>query len=635
MVGSIDGIVSGMDTGSLVTQLMQLERAPQLRLQSQRAASEKVLTALRALNTKIAAIGDAAKLLTTAKGWQPATVTSSDPSRVSVAVTGGATPATFSFTVGRLAAAASAVSSGTVASTGTVVTTGPLVLAKGTSALGIGDVDTATAILSAGAHTLTVTQSSAGATKTGATPLAASTTITAGVNDSLRVTVGGVVTDVTLTAGTYDPAQLAAELTAQLGGRATATAGADGRLAITTTAEGSAATLQVGGRGALDAGALTALGLTADATALVGVDGKVQLDGDTTREVTVTDVRAGAALTVTTAAGDRVSASLVGGLRTGTATLSSVGAAGGSTLAQVVSGINAAGIGVTAAAVQVSPGAYRLQVTSTTAGASSSVSLGTGSFPAGTSTLGTLSVLTEASDAVLTVGTGAGAYEVRRSSNTISDLVAGVTLTLAKADPTTAVTVEIATDTAGLSKQVSALTDAVNAALAEIDTLTKYDPVTKKGGLLVGDGMLRRLRTELMRAVTDPVATSTIGSPGTNGVSAQRDGTVKVDSARFLEAWTADPAAVQSLFTAVAQRVGATVERITDRTDGLVPGAIRSKESQVRGISERISAWDDRLALREIALRRQFTAMEKALGSAQQQGQWLAGQIAGLPSWGG
>lgn len=635
MVGSIDGIVSGMDTGSLISQLMQLERAPQLRLQTQRAGVEKVLAALRALNTKIAAVGDAAKVLTGPKGWQPATATSSDPTRLAVAVTAGAAPATFSFTVTRLAAAASAVSSGTVASPDTVITTGPLVLAKGTGALGIGAIDTASATLSAGSHTLTVTQASAGATKTGTAAPAASTTISTGVNDSLRVTVGGVVTDLTLTAGTYDPSQLAAELTAQLGGRATATVGTDGRLVLTTTAEGSAATLQVGGRGLLDDGALTALGLTADAAALTGVDGKVQLDGDVTREVTVTDVRAGTPLTVTTAAGDSVSMTLSGGLRTGTATLSSVGAAGGSTLAQVVSGINAAGIGVTAAAVQVSPGAYRLQVTSTTTGAASSVSLSSGAFPAGTSSLGTLQTLTEGSDAVLTVGSGPGAYEVRRTSNVVSDLVAGVTLTLGKADPATAVTVEIATDTAGLAKQVGALTDAVNAALAEIDTLTRFDPVTKKGGLLVGDGLLRRLRTELLRAVTDPVAASTIGSPGSNGVSAQRDGTVKLDSARFLEAWTADPAAVQSLFTAVATRVGSTVERITDRTDGLVPGAIRSKESQVRGITERISSWDSRLALRELALRRQFTAMEKALGTAQQQGQWLAGQIAGLPSWGG
>ena len=635
MVGSIDGIVSGMDTGSLVAQLMQLERAPQLRLQSQRAGVEKVLAALRALNTKIAAVGDAATALTAPRAWQPATATSSAPSRVGVAVTGGAAPATFTFTVGRLAAAAAAVSSGTVASTSTVVTTGPLVLAKGTSALGIGALDTATAVLSASAHTLTVTQSSAGATKTGAAPPAASTTITTGTNDSLRVSVGGVVTDLVLTAGTYDRSQLAAELTALLGGAATATVGTDGRLVLTTTAEGSTATLQVGGRGPLDAGALAALGLTADATAIAGVDGKVQLDGDATREITVSDVRAGNPLTVTTAAGDSLSATLSGGLRTGTATVSSVGAAGGSTLAQVVSGINAAGLGVTAAAVQVSPGAYRLQLSSTTTGAASSVDLGTGSFPPGTSSLGTMQVLTEASDAVLTVGTGAAAYEVRRTSNVVSDLVGGVTLTLAQADPATAVTVQVVTDESGLSKQVTALTDAVSAALAEIDALTRYDPVTKKGGLLVGDGMLRRLRSELVRAATDPVATSTVGSPGSNGLSAQRDGTVKLDAARFLQAWKTDPAAVQSLFTAVATRVGATVERITDRTNGLVPGTIRSKESQVRGITERISAWDDRLALREVALRRQFTAMEKALGAAQQQGQWLAGQIAGLPSWGG
>lgn len=39
---------------------------------------------------------------------------------------------------------------------------------------------------------------------------------------------------------------------------------------------------------------------------------------------------------------------------------------------------------------------------------------------------------------------------------------------------------------------------------------------------------------------------------------------------------------------------------------------------------------DQRLAIREKALRAKFTAMEAALQSAQSQSQWLSGQLAAL-----
>jgi flagellar hook-associated protein 2 len=41
-----------------------------------------------------------------------------------------------------------------------------------------------------------------------------------------------------------------------------------------------------------------------------------------------------------------------------------------------------------------------------------------------------------------------------------------------------------------------------------------------------------------------------------------------------------------------------------------------------------------RLATREQTLRRQYAAMEAALGTLKNQSTWLAGQISGLPSWG-
>lgn len=635
MVGSIDGIVSGMDTGSIIKQLMQIERMPQFRLQSQKAGLEKVLAAYRGLNTKFSAMGDVTKAMTAATGWQLTKALSSDPTRLGVTATAGSVTGSFAFTVKSLAAAAATISSGSVSSTATAVADGPILLAKGAAAIGFSSFDQGN-VLAPGAHTVTVTQSSAAAAKAGATALGSSTTITAGSNDTLSVSVNGTLRTVTLAAGTYDPAALATEVGRAAGADVTASVGSDGTLRLATTNEGSAASLQVGG-----GTALAALGLTTDAAALRGVDGLVRLDGDATREVRVTDVRAGGQITLSHSIGDSVVATLAGGLRAGDATAHQVDLANGATLAQVVDGINKAGAGVTAAAVQVSTGTYRLQLTSTTTGAASSIGLDPDAFPTALSGLGTLQTLTAGSDAVLTVGTGAGAYDVTRSTNTVTDLLKGVTLTLAKADPTALVNVDISTDAAGVSAQVGKMVEAVNAALAEITSLTRYDAATKKGGLLVGDGLLRRLRTDLIAAVTQPVAGSPLGAIAKAGIELQRDGTIKFDPAKFSAAYAADPAAVEALLgkgsesaPGVAARIAAHVKQVTDRSTGLVPGAIKSKESQIRGFSERISSWDNRLTLRETALRRQFTAMEKALGAAQSQGQWLAGQIAGLPTWG-
>lgn len=637
MVGMISGIVSGMDTQSIVSQLMQLERQPQLRLQSQKAALEKLISTYRSLNTKVSSIGDATKALTGLNGWTLAKATSSDPTRVAVTATAGAATTSFTFAVKSLATAASAISSGSVSSPDTVVTDGPLLLTSGTAALGFSSV-VAGSSLAVGEHTLAVTAGSQAAALSGSTAVPAAVTVTNDQN-TLNLTVDGVARTVTLTAGTYTPDSLTTELQSKLGTGVTASLGTDGRLSLTGTTTGSAASLSVtGGSNQL----LTSLGLTVGASA-TGTDPLVELDGQPT---TVT--RSGDQLTITNGTGDSVVGTLAaGGAQVGEATVDMVsGTTGGRSLGQVVNDINASGGDVTAAAIQTSPGVYRLQLTSKGTGAASAFSLDGTAFPSSLSGLGTMQVVNAGSDAVLSVGGGTGAYEITRPSNTITDLFKGVTLTLAKADPATQVTVDVERDTDGLADQAQKLVDALNSTLTEISTLTEYDPATKKAGALVGDSMLRRIRSSLVEAVSwqTSVVSAVDGSTltaGSVGIELQRDGTFTLDKATFLEAYAKDPAAVEALLgkgteaaPGIAGRVENEVDRITDRVDGLIPGTIKSKESQIRGYTDRISSWDSRLELRQLTLQRQFTAMEKALGAAQSQGQWLAGQIAGLPSWG-
>lgn len=470
MAGAVDGLVSGLDTSQIISQLMRLERAGQDRLRVKQTETESGISALRSLNTRFLSLGTVAKALALPTGWNAATATSSDPTRVSASAKPGALAGELSFVVKQLATTELYKSSGTVAA-------------------------------------------------------------------------------------------------------------------------------------------------PTDAVALVGSSFSITKDGAT----------------------------------------KAVGVGDG-TLNGVVSAINAADAGVTATAVQLSPGAWALQLSSTTSG---DVALSFGSFtaPLGklSSPLGTLAEVTTGKDAQVQVGVAAdlsGGYTVSRKSNTIDDLLKGTTLVLLRQDPTAVVTVKVSSDTAAMADSVAKLVDSVNAALSEISRTATYDTATKKAGVLLGEGSVRTLRNQLINAVT--------GGPGSTpsiaGVSVQRDGTVVFDRAKFLTALAADPEGVRARLGAgteagvvngaavpavpgLAARLAAVAEAASRGQGatggtGLLTAAIANRERSVNELKTDISRWDNRLKLREERLVAQFARLETALGAAQQQGQWLAGQIAGLPSYG-
>ena len=314
---------------------------------------------------------------------------------------------------------------------------------------------------------------------------------------------------------------------------------------------------------------------------------------------------------------------------------------GDGTLAGVVDGINAAQAGVTASMVQVSPGAYALQLTSTTSGATT---LSVDGDPFAGSALGQVSEITAGANALLQVGVaadGSGGYAVERTSNTISDLLSGTTLTLLRQDATVPVTVRVASDSAAVADNVAKLVADLNATLAEMTRTGSYDPTSKKAGPLYGDVAVRGLRNQLLSGVSSTSA----NSPSVAGISVQRDGTVAFDRATFLEALAADPEGVRARLgegTTAAPGLSARLSAIADAASrpqdaaggtGILTAAIGNRERSITQLKSDITRWDARLELREQRLIAQFTAMEKALGSAQQQGQWLAGQIASLPRY--
>jgi flagellar hook-associated protein 2 len=181
--GSVGGLVSGLDTATIVSQLMQVEAISQTRIKSQMATEQSGLKSLQDLNSKLAALATSAEKLAKASGWNPVTTTSSSDK---VTVSGGpsATLGAVSFTVGRLAQAHSlafadsAQLTATVTTGSTKVTLDPLDgtppreidtgdgtmagLVRGINAAGTG-LQASTVRLDDGSYRLRVTSSATGA----------------------------------------------------------------------------------------------------------------------------------------------------------------------------------------------------------------------------------------------------------------------------------------------------------------------------------------------------------------------------------------------------------------------------------------------------------------------------------------
>jgi flagellar hook-associated protein 2 len=473
-MASVDGLVSGLDTTTIISQLMQLERQPQTRLKARQATVETAIGALRNLNTKFLAVTTAAAKLQDSKGWAPATATSSDVTKVAVTASPGAVPGSLSIKVGALAAAGSWLSE--------------------SAKPGLGS------------------------------PVAAAGT-------TLHVKK------------------------------------ADGSYATITTGDGS--------------------------------------------------------------------------------------------LAAVMKALNASDAGVTATSVQVTPGQHRLKLEAATTGARPPITIGTTPGADDGLSMGTYTQLVAPANAELWLGNEA----ITRSSNTITDLLSGVTVTLLQADPPDGprsvpptpptgppTTISVKADADKVAAQVSALVDAVNAVASDVKAVTGVDGATGSKGKLHGDGTIRSLRDRLLGAISGPGTAAA-------GVSIDRAGIVSFDKEKFLRALAADPVAVQQALGAGTPEIAATAttpvvpavpglaERLFAVADGasrrathedgpgLIASSISSRESRIRTIKTSISGWDGRLEQREATLKRQYAALERALGSSQSQGQWLAGQISGLPKW--
>ena len=224
------------------------------------------------------------------------------------------------------------------------------------------------------------------------------------------------------------------------------------------------------------------------------------------------------------------------------------------------------------------------------------------------------------------------------ASNTLLNLVDGVTLTLSKVT-TAPVEIKVVQDNESLKKAVQAFADSYNALNTLIAVQVKYDASTKVAGPLQGDssavGMQRQMRA-LMG--TPSGASSVFARLSDVGLEMQKDGSLSVAAGK-LDSALANLPEIKKLFANTDLGVPANnglARQFRIMGDSLlsIDGVITTRSDGLRKRIELNEDQQERLDLRldqvEKRLRAQYTALDATLGRLSGISSYVTQQMAAL-----
>lgn len=253
--------------------------------------------------------------------------------------------------------------------------------------------------------------------------------------------------------------------------------------------------------------------------------------------------------------------------------------------------------------------------------------------PSGTGT-GSLSQATAnggqaASDAAFTLN----GIAATSSSNTVTDVLDGVTLTLlAKTAVGTPTTLTVTKDgTTAITAAVNAFVKAFNEAAKSMKDLGLYNPETKAAGALQGNSTLRGAQSQVRNLLATKAGGSSVYQVLSDiGVSLEKDGTLKLDTSKLNKAIAADYAGVTSVVAKVGTAYKDGLEGLVGAT-GNIATATNSASNLIKDLGKRGTALLSRLTQVEARYRKQFSALDTLVASMNKTSSYLTQQLANLP----
>ncbi len=277
---------------------------------------------------------------------------------------------------------------------------------------------------------------------------------------------------------------------------------------------------------------------------------------------------------------------------------------------------------------------YRLVLTGASSGDSNGITVDSGTTLDGTGSVDfTASSFTQTSKAQSAIFTVDGT-QITRDTNTISDVITGVTFTLEKANKTTppSTTIEIKPDTSTATTNFQSLVSAYNDLRSFIDQNSTYDTTTNTGGELFSESTARDLMTRIQSVISSPISglSSSMSSLSQAGINLDQTGvTLSMDSSAFATALSSNSADALKMLKAVSTSIYNATKNATDLTYGSLTLREKSLQSTITQAGTDITDMQARLTQIQTNYQNQFTQLEMTLNDMKTQGSY----ISSITSW--
>ncbi|HEU4618975.1 MAG TPA: flagellar filament capping protein FliD [Gammaproteobacteria bacterium] len=318
-------------------------------------------------------------------------------------------------------------------------------------------------------------------------------------------------------------------------------------------------------------------------------------------------------------------------------------AAGANSLEDVSDAINASGLDVHAAVVRDGD-AYRLLLVSGVTGTAGEIAATVDGTLDARLASASMDETTAAQDARFRLN----GLELTASSNTIDDVVPGLTLELhgvsAAGD---AASLVVGTDVDAVRGALANVVKTYNALVDKIAASSRVVPKDPSSadssnqqsadggsGPLVGDSALRALQQRLGAAFSSRTDTDLKDNPFSSlveiGLHTDASGKASLDEGALEKALETNESGVEALVSAFGASFSETIESYSG-PDGILSSRTDQLNAELRRIGQERDSLDARMSVFEDRLQKQFSALDSLVSELKSTSTYLAQQLANLP----
>ncbi len=208
---------------------------------------------------------------------------------------------------------------------------------------------------------------------------------------------------------------------------------------------------------------------------------------------------------------------------------------------------------------------------------------------------------------------------VAKSSNTISDIIEGVTITLLKDSAGNTINLNVLKDRDSLKAKINSLVTLYNSA---VKTISGLQGSSDQKGVLTADSTVNSLKSTIRNVITKTYNNSSLALLG---VTHSKDGVLTLDSATLDKALDADDQSVVTTLNTMASSLESTLDIYVKTA---IPDKKKGYEATTKLLIKREEELTRKLDKVEEGLKKKFNDLDRQMAQLQGKGNYIAQQFS-------